>query len=195
MAEYICRDIFNAVYANVKRSYVERFFTIKVKSKTSTESATEDESLKMNATTDPTSETNTNLKETSGSLTETVRESVERKPENEFVADVRLELEEKFPFALGSVCGNLAALDRRYRAFKGYDEQGEFSEFFIDVVDDFPLSERFIFPCIMYVTSMMLIDVDERCSDDFYDKYASAVSQIDAEIPFESKRIVEKYPY
>lgn len=80
-------------------------------------------------------------------------------------------------------------------ALRAYDAQTEFSEFVIDVIDEFPLSERFAFPCIMFVSSMILIDIDEDKSDTFYDKYATAVSLITSEIPFECGSTAEKYPY
>lgn len=195
MAARNCKDIFNAVYNNVKRVYISTLYSSKVKSRTLSETISEDENLKMTATSDPISESNTNSKEIEGATTETVKESVERMEEEAVVAEIRLELEEKFPFALASVCSNLAQLDRKYRALKGYDEQSAFSECYIDLGDTFPLSERFIFSCIMFVCSMVLIDVDEKSSDDFYEKYATSVMQILSEIPGTNKSIVEKYPY
>lgn len=195
MAARNCKDIFNAVYNNVKRVYISTLYSSKVKSRTLSETLSEDESLKMNATSDPVSETNTNSKEIEGATTETVKESVERMAEEDVVAEIRLELEEKFPFALASVCSNLAHIDRKYRELKGFDEQEDFSECYIDLGDTFPLCERFIFSCIMFVCSMVLIDVEEKSSDDFYEKYATSVMQILSEIPGTNKSIVEKYPY
>ena len=133
--------------------------------------------------------------ESSASSTETVREYVEKGDNNARVLEIRSELEEKFPFALGAVCSNLATLDMAYRKVHGYDEQGEFSHYFIDLLDEFPLCERFVHACIMFVSSMVIIDIDDKKSDDFYDKYASAVSTIQGEIPFESVLTVEKYSY
>lgn len=93
------------------------------------------------------------------------------------------------------MCGNLATLDRQYRKVHGLEEQGEFSTFFLDVDNDFPLSDRFAYPSVLFVSSMMLIDVDDNISDAYYEKYADIVSKIVLEIPFESSSTAEKYPY
>lgn len=190
-----CRDIFNAVYVNVRGSFISSRYTANVKSKTVTENASEDESLNKTSTLEPTSEINTDSMEMSATLSETVKENVEREPEEKVVEEIRMELEEKFPYALAAVCANLATVDRAYREQHGLDPQDEFSEFSVDVGDAFPLCERFAFPCVMFVSSMVLIDVDEKKSDDFYEKYASSVTQIVSEMPFQNGKTVEKYPY
>lgn len=195
MAGVECRDIFNAVYTYVRASYISALFSSKVKTKTSSESVSEDENLQMTKTGEPLSETNVNTKEISGTNTETVKETLERKEETEVADKIRMDLDEKFPFALASVCSNLAKIDKEYRKMKGYVTQPKFSEYIIEASDEFPLSDRFIFPAVMYVSSMMLIDIDEKRSDDYYDKYASSVSQIVSELSSEGRKIVEKYPY
>ena len=195
MAAVECRDIFNAVYTYVRSSYISNLFSSKVKSTTSNESIDESENLTMTKTSEPASETNVNSREVVGTNTEIVKESVERMDENTVADKIRIDLEEKFPFALASVCSNLATIDREYRKFKSEGEQPKFSEYLIEVTDDFPLADRFVFPAIMYISSMVLIDIDEKRSDDYYDKYASSVTQIVSEIPFENGKVAEKYPY
>ncbi len=188
-------DIFDGVYALTKRSFLSAFDYAKVKSKTVSKNESEDENLSTSRSSEPYSETNVNFRESEGTSTETVRESIERVDENSVISKIRFEIEEKFPYALGAVCGNLAALDSLYREFKGEDPQEEFSSFFIDVSDTFPLCERFAHPCTMYVASMVIADVDDKLSDKLYDKYARAVKSIASEIPFECADTVEKYPY
>ena len=195
MAGVKCKDIFQAVYVNVRGSYINSFYTSKVKSRSTSEERSEDEDLQKTLTDEPKSEKNFNTKEVLDNSSETVKESIERLAEEDVVADIRLDLEGKFPFALGAVCNNLATIDKLYREHKGHDEQEEFSEYFIDIEDMFPLSEVFVYPCIMFVSSMALIDVDEERSDDFYDKYASSVSAIVSQIPYKTSKMVEKYPY
>ena len=195
MAAVECRDIFNAVYTYVRSSYISNLFSSKVKSTMSNESIDESEDLTMTKTSEPASETNVNSREVVGTNTEIVKESVERMDENTVADKIRIDLEEKFPFALASVCSNLATIDREYRKFKNEGEQPKFSEYLIEVTDDFPLADRFVFPAIMYISSMVLIDIDEKRSDDYYDKYASSVTQIISEIPFENGKMAEKYPY
>lgn len=190
-----CRDIFNAVYINVRATYISNLYSSKLKSREVNESINEDENLNMTKTSDPENETNINSKEIIGNNSETIRESVDRKAESEVAAKIRADIDEKIPFALAAVCSELARLDREYRKINGYEEQPQFSEFMIEVFEDFPLSQRFAFSAIMYLCSMMLIDIDEKKSDDFYDKYAASVAKIISELPFESQKTVEKYPY
>ena len=167
MAGVECRDIFDAVYYYVRGTYLCNRYAANVKSIISNE----------------------------GAGSQTVKEYVELANEDDVVSDIITELEEKFPFAMASVCANLATLDREYRSLKGFGEQPSFSEFVIDVDEEFPLSERFAFACILYVSSILLTDVDEKRSDELYDKFATVVSKIEREIPFEQKTTVEKYPY
>ena len=195
MATFECKDIFNAVYNNVKGIYISNFYSSKMQTKTVNENLSENETLHMDSTDVPKSETNTNTREVDGNTTQTIKESIQRDGEAKTLATIQMELEDKFPFALGSVCSNLAQIDKKYRVLKGYDEQEAFSECFIDVIDEFPLCDRFVFSCIMYISSIVLIDVDEKKSDDFYEKYVSSVAEIIAEIPCALNSIVEKYPY
>lgn len=125
---------------------------------------------------------------------EKIAKVVRYRPYSKIFANVG-ELENKFPFALGVVCGNLSTLDKQYRKVHGLEEQGEFSSFFLDVEEDFPLADRFAYPCVLFVSSMMLIDVDNEVSDAYYEKYADIVSKIVLEIPFENGSTAEKYPY
>ena len=190
-----CNDIFNAVYSFVRASYITNWFSTKTKTRSVSENITEDESLSMTKTEEPQGQTNENTKEITGTNSETVSESVERADESDVMDKIRLDIEEKFPYLMASVCSNLAQLDRDYRKLKGYRSQPTFSEFMIESTDEFPLSERFVFSAIMYISSMVLMDVDEKKSDEYYDKYACSVSKIISEMPFEQGKTVEKYPY
>ena len=190
-----CRDILDAVFINVRGSFIDKFYSSIVKSRTLKESSSVDEDLTRNTTSEPILVTEDNVREAVGETTETVREEVERSMDEDIMLDIRLELEERMPYALASACASLAMLDRKYREIRGEGEQPSFSEFYLEVGDDFPLSERFVFPCVMFVSSMMLLDIDEDKSDSFYEKYALSVTQIVSEMPFEGKGIVERYPY
>lgn len=195
MAGSTVRDIFNAVCLTVKRSFLQSCDIVNVKSKTMNSEDSEEENLKKTITVEPQTTIALNTKDISGTVVETVKESVERVDEQTAMADIEREIEEKFPYALGSVCGNLAELDKLYRKAHGREEQVEFSQYFIDVENEFPLCDVFVHPCVMFISSMMLIDVNEKRSDVFYDRYASAVSKIAHEIPPEIKSTVEKYPF
>ena len=184
MAGVECRDIFDAVYIYTRGSYITNFFSSKVKSKSSSENISEDESSSKTKNDATQLESNTGSKETVGAISETVRESLDRTDESEVADKIRMDIDEKFPFALASFCSNLAVLDREYRLLKGYDAQHVFSEYIIETTDEFPLCDRFVFPAIMYVSSIILMDVDEKMSDEFYDKYASSVSKIVSELQF-----------
>ncbi len=195
MAAVECRDIFNAVYTYVKGSYINSLYSSKIKSRTSNDNVDEDETLQKTKVTETSSESSVNKRDVKETTIETISESVDRMMEEDVADRIRMDLDEKFPFAIAAVCSNLATIDVEYRRFKDYDEQPEFSEYVIETSDDFPLCDRFVFPAIMYVSSMMLIDIDEKMSDEFYDKYATSISKIISEIPYQQLRTVEKYPY
>ena len=188
-------DIFDAVYIYVRESYIKNIYSKKIKDHTTNETIDESENLLMNKTAEPASEINKNTKEKSVSYTENVSESVARMTEAEVGDKIRMDIDEKMQFALASVCSNLATIDKEYRLLKGLHDQIPFSEYIIKHSDEFPLSDRFVFPAIMYVSSMVLIDIDEKRSDDYYDKYASSVSQIISELPNKRYSIAEEYPY
>lgn len=195
MAKVECRDIFNAVYIYVRGSYISSLFSSKTKTKISITLDTEDDTEVVKREDALNMVTTTDQRENAKDLNETVMEKVERDDESEVADKIRMDLEEKFPFALASVCSNLAVIDKEYRKMRGYENQPTFSEYIIETSEDFPLSERFVFPAIMYVSSIVLMDIDEKRSDDFYDKYASAVSKVVSELQFEKGVTVEKYPY
>lgn len=190
-----CKDILDAVYINVKATYIEHLYSKKVKNTTVNESSIVDEALEKTTLNDPLMVTENNNRENMGVTTQKVSEELERMAESEVMIKIRSELEDKIPYALASVCANLASIDRRYREERDLDEQPDFSEFYLEVGDAFPLCERFVFPCVMFVSSMVLIDIDEERSDSFYDKYALSVSQIVSEMPWEMQKTVEKYSY
>ena len=189
----ICKDIFEVIYANVKRSLLESFDVTRVKSRTLEGSASEEGNVRKTTTFEPDAQLQTDSKESSDSVTETVRESVERVQESTVTSDMRAEMEEKFPFMLAAVCSELACLDVAWRRARDLESQPLFSPVFIDVVDEFPLSERFVHPAVMFISSMMLIDVNEKRSDAFYKRYVDAVSKIVSDVPFEVGKTVQKY--
>lgn len=188
-------DIYDSVYLNIKGSYLKGFDYVSIKSRTVSENASDEENSSLTEILDPATKTTISTREQDGSMTETVRETIERMAEDEAILKIRKDLEERFPYALGSACSNLAVLDREYRAAVGEGEQPQFSPFMVDVDDVFPLSERFAYACVLYISSMILMDVDEKLSDGYYEKYASSVSRIVKEIPYRSSSTVEKYPY
>ena len=195
MSDVACRDIFNGVYINVKGSYIANLYSSKTKSTTYLKTINEDENLEKQEKTDPVSLVNINARVSNTTLNETVSETVDRQDESEVLAKIRLDIDEKFPYIIASFCSNTATLDRAYRKLNGFLEQPAFSEYILEQDQIFPLSERFVYPCIMYISSMVLIDIDEKMSDLFYDKYVSLISSITKEIPLECLSTVEKYPY
>jgi hypothetical protein len=98
MSNVECRDIFNAVYVNVRGSYIESFYSSKQRTKTSlANSVTEDYSEKN--TVAATSCENVR-KEIQGEDTanETIVERVERDSETDGADKIGEDLEEKFPY-------------------------------------------------------------------------------------------------
>ena len=195
MANVECRDIFNAVYTYVRGSYISNLYSSKVKTTIENAQDVEDGSDETTTHGENNTKSNRYQKENYKDINLSVKEKTERDDESKVADKIRMDIDEKFPFALASVCSNLAVIDKEYRKIKEMDEQPDFSEYILEVDDEFPLADRFVFPAIMYVTSMVLIDVDEKKSDDYYEKYASSVSKIISELHFDMGTTVEKYPY
>lgn len=195
MSKISCADILHAVLLNIKKTILDSYDTVSVKSKTVSGAEDIEKEDSMARINEPFTETTFITSNETSSSSETIKESIERVAEKDVILEIQSELENKFPFALGVVCGNLSTLDKQYRKVHGLEEQGEFSSFFLDVEEDFPLADRFAYPCVLFVSSMMLIDVDNEVSDAYYEKYADIVSKIVLEIPFENGSTAEKYPY
>ena len=195
MANVECRDIFNAVYTYVRGSYISNLYSSKVKTTIENAQDVEDGSDETTTHGENNTKSNRYQKENYKDINLSVKEKTERDDESKVADKIRMDIDEKFPFALASVCSNLATIDKEYRKMKEFENQPFFSEYTVEVDEEFPLSDRFVFPAIMYVSSMVLIDVDEKKSDDYYDKYASSVSQIISELHFDTGTTVEKYPY
>ena len=190
------RDIFNTAYSYVKDLLLQK----RTKSSSLSETKTdeyyyEDTENSVVKKSDPTTTTDEGAKDSTKRKVESTVESVEKTLEEGAETALKDELEDRFPFILAAVCSDLAKLDAAYRAYRGEDEQEEFSEFSISLISTFPLSERFCFPCTMYVCSMFLIDSYPEASDRFFAKYSDLVSEISNQIPFENGGIIEKYPY
>lgn len=195
MGNVTCREIFNGVYINVRGSYISNLYSAKTKSNKYKKNTNEDENLEINKTNEPEIVYNIKGNVVDISFEETTTEALVRQEESEVLSKIRLDLDEKVPYVIASFCSNLSTLDKVYRKWKGYKEQNEFSAYMLEQDEEFPLSERFVYPCIMYISSMVLIDIDEKMSDAFYEKYASLVSLIAKEIPLDCLSTVEKYPH
>ena len=193
MSKVTCQDIFNGVYINVKGCYIEKLYSTKKKATTYTKNINEDENHEKVDKSALATVVNIDSLVSDTSYQETVSESLDRKEESEVMSQIRLDLDEKFPYIIASFCSNSSNLDKAYRKYMGLEEQNEFSAYMIEQSEVFPLSERFVYPCIMYVSSMALIDIDEKMSDMFYGKYTTLLSSITREIPFECLKTVEKY--
>ena len=73
-----CRDILDAVYVQVKDSYIAYYYSSDIKSKTVSENNDVSENLKKTETSEPVIETNINTKQSVMDFTETVKSGVER---------------------------------------------------------------------------------------------------------------------
>lgn len=190
------QDIFDTAYSYVRELLLsKRTKSSALAEKTTSEHYYETSEEAGSKTEEPITTSIEGSKDTVTRLVETTVETTESTLEEGVEATLTQELNERFPFILAAVCGDLSRLDEAYRGMRGDDPQEEFSEFFIDLGDLFPLSERFCFPCAMYVSSMFLIDSDAEASDRFFARYSDSVSEISKQIPFESSGTIERYPY
>lgn len=188
-----CRDVFEAVYYNVKAIMLASLDSVKVKSKTVSETAEQDENNSKCTLTDPTTETQVSEIKSTEAATETVRESIEREDATSAEIRIRKDLQERFPYAMAAACSTLSELDEEYRRWKGEAAGESTSGVYIPLSANFPLSDRFVNSVVLYVSSVFLVGVNDTAGERFFGKYTDSVSHIAAQIPWECRSIAQKY--
>ncbi len=103
------------------------------------------------------------------------------------------EFAERAGYLVATVCANIAAIDRDYRESRRLGPQPEFSEIYLELDDDFPLSRRFSAPSACFVAAMLILDENESLSDSIYEKYCDALAQAVNEIPYKKEKIKSSY--
>ena len=103
------------------------------------------------------------------------------------------ELAERASYIIAGFCADNAELDRDFRETHTLPAQDSFSEVYLELEEDFPLSSRFSRAAALYTASMLVIDENESLSDSLFEKYCDALSRAVSEIPFAKGKIHDIY--
>ena len=101
-------------------------------------------------------------------------------PETERSLDYR----ERAPYLIAAFCCECASVDRDYRESHRLAPQGDFSDVYVSLDDDFPLCKRLVGAASHYLASMLVMDEDESLSEKLFEKYCDTLSRAVSEIPY-----------
>lgn len=104
-----------------------------------------------------------------------------------------LEYRERAPYLIATFCCTAAAVDRDFRESHRLGAQGEFSDVYIPLDDEFPLCNRFTDAAAHYLASMLISDSDEDFSEKLFEKYCDSLSRAVSEIPFSKGKTKNVY--
>ena len=71
-----------------------------------------------------------------------------------------------------------------YRESHRLAPQGDFSDVYVSLDDDFPLCKRLVGAASHYLASMLVMDEDESLSEKLFEKYCDTLSRAVSEIPY-----------
>lgn len=100
---------------------------------------------------------------------------------------------DRAPYIVAAFCCDAAQADRDYRESHGLDDQPSFSEVFIALTADFPLSSRFASAAAYYLAATLIFEEDEERSDNLFAKYCDSLSSAVTETPSRSRKIKNMY--
>ncbi len=94
------------------------------------------------------------------------------------------ELADRASYIIASFCSDNAEMDRDFRETHALPSQASFSEIYLELEENFPLSPRFAKAAALYTASMLILDENETLSDSLFEKYCDALSRAVSEIPY-----------
>ena len=103
------------------------------------------------------------------------------------------DLAERAPYHLAAFCAEAEEVDRWLRSTVGADAAESFNSVCIPLEGDFPLSERLAPVAALYLASLLILDEDPERSDQLYDRYSEALSDVYRGIPATLESIREVY--
>ena len=101
--------------------------------------------------------------------------------------------EERAPYLIAAFCAQSASLDRRLRETSALPPAPPFHAAFLDLEEEFPLLERLIPLCCLYLAAMLVLEENEPLSDKLYDRYSEGMSAVWNEIPAVLESIRDEY--
>ncbi len=100
---------------------------------------------------------------------------------------------DRAPYIVAAFCCDAAQADRDFRETHALSAQPSFSEVFLDLSAEFPLSPRFASAAAYYLAAMLIFEEDESRSDSLFAKYCDSLSAAITEIPARLGKIKNMY--
>ena len=97
------------------------------------------------------------------------------------------------PFIMPTFYCEVASIDKKYREAFGLPPQPEFNPTYAELTSEFPFCERFVSAAIFYLSSFLVVDVNEELADTMYERYCDSICSIIKSIPTKSERTSNVY--
>ena len=100
---------------------------------------------------------------------------------------------DRAPYIIAAFVSETFDTDRKIRLAHGLEEADEPSQVYIDLDDDFPLSDRLAPMCAFYLASLLIADESPELSESYYDRYCDSISTLIASLPANTEGIKQIY--
>lgn len=101
--------------------------------------------------------------------------------------------EERAPYLLASFVSQCASLDKKFRKAHGNTPATISHVAAVTMNDAFPLSDVFLTAASDYLAAMLIMEENEKVSEDLFDRYCDTLACIEAELPAGIEPIVNRY--
>ena len=101
---------------------------------------------------------------------------------------------ERAPYIIAAFAGEAFEVDAKYRMAHGLEAIEPVDHVYVDLDEDFPLSDRLAPTCVFYLASILIADENPELSEKYYDRYCESISDISASLPYVSESIKDVYP-
>lgn len=102
--------------------------------------------------------------------------------------------EERTPYLLASFVSQCSSLDKKYRKAHALEPVTVQHRAAVTMSDEFELSEVFLSAAGDYLAAMLIMEENEKVSEDLFDRYCDALAGIEAELPASVEPILSHYP-
>ena len=98
---------------------------------------------------------------------------------------------DRAPYIIAAFVSEAFDADKKFRLAHGLGEADEPNQVYIDLEDEFPLSDRLAPICAFYLASILISDENPEISESYYDRYCDSISSFIASLPAKVESIKE----
>lgn len=97
------------------------------------------------------------------------------------------------PYIIAAFAGEVSEVDEKYRLAHGLGTADPIDHVYVDLDEDFPLSDRLAPSCVFYLASILISDENPELSEKYYDRYCDSVASLVSSLPSSTESIREIY--